>query len=94
MVGERRKEDERFLDHEKRLHDLEPVVESLQWHHRNDRLLERMNSVETAIGHLEKAPKRDGNGNGVETRLRWVEKAIWMAIGGFAVFEFIVRFAK
>jgi hypothetical protein len=95
-MEERRQADERFINHEKRLNELEVVVfETLQWHHRNDRMLERMNNAETAIEHLQSgvgAPKR--NGNGVETRLRWVEKVIWMAIGGFAVFEFFSRFFK
>lgn len=97
-MEERRQADERFINHEKRINELEVVVfETLQWHHRNDRLLERMNDAETAIKHLGAdagAPKeRQGNGD-LQHRVRWVEKVIWMAIGGVVMFEFLVRIIK
>lgn len=97
-MEERREADERFINHEKRINELEVVVfETLQWHHRNDRLLERMNDVETAIKHLQsgaESPKeKSGNGE-VNRRLRWVEGAICVAIGAIAMFEFLVRVLK
>lgn len=97
-MEERREADERFINHEKRINELEVVVfETLQWHHRNDRLLERMNDVETAIKHLQSgagAPKEKPEDGDVQHRLRWVEKVVWMAIGGVVLFEFLVRVMK
>jgi hypothetical protein len=94
MEEQRRQADERFINHEKRLIDIETKVESLHYHHRQDRLQERMNDIESVVVNIEKLlAKKNGNGE-LGKRVIWVEKIIWMAIGGFAAIEFYIRVIK
>lgn len=91
---------DRWIKHEKRFNELSPMVESLWWHHTHDRLLERMRDMEAVIAELSKKRAAAGvdNGNGqrkdTETRLRWVERILWGALGAVAMFELLGRVWK
>lgn len=88
---------EKWIKHEKKFNELSPMVESLWWHHTHDRLLERVRDLESAVTEV---PKKRGadNGNGhkkdTETRLRWVERILWGALGAVAMFELMARVWK
>lgn len=110
---------DKWIKHEKRLSEIEPKVESLWYHYRQDRVLERLTEfgerarqalataeraeqginkivdrAETAAARAEVAAKKSNGGNDAETRLRWVERMMWGAIGAVAMFELMVRVWK
>jgi len=91
MEEQRRQADERFLDHEKRIIDVETKVENLHYHHRADKLQQRMSDLENAIMNIEKLlAKKNGDGD-MSKRLGLVEKIAFIAVGAVAGFEFYAR---
>ena len=112
-MADRDDELDKWAKHERRIADMEPWVESFKYHHRNDRVVERLNEIserarqalataERVEGQLAEVSKRmtemkrsNGGGNGqvkdTETRLRWVERILWGALGAVAMFELMAR---
>lgn len=83
---------DKWIKHEKQLNEIIPMMESLWWHHTHDRILERMRKLE----EMPKSGADNNNGHkkDTETRLRWVERILWGAIGAVAMFELMARVWK